>query len=291
MTTPYSGFKPRNRPSTPARTSAIRATEFLQKYADAAEASLAEPFRGLTTDGSVVPGLFRLAATGVSTRPIREAADAFLASLASTQRASALFPLDSDVWRRWSNIHPWVMRHGVCLDALTPAQRERGLALLRESLSLRGFETARDVMRLNETIREITGKDDEYGEWLYWLSILGTPSDDQPWGWQIDGHHLNVNCLVLGDQVVMTPSFMGSEPAAAEEGKYAGTRVFAAEEGHGLELMRSLSPAQRARTVLAEALPGEVFAVAFRDNLVMRHEGIRFGDLTTAQQRLLLDLI
>ena len=46
-------------------------------------------------------------------------------------------------------------------------------------------------MRLNETIGEITGSWDEYGEWLYWLSIFGTPSTDQPWGWQIDGHHLN----------------------------------------------------------------------------------------------------
>jgi hypothetical protein len=291
MTSPYSGFKPRTRPSTPARSSALAAGDFLRKYADAAEAAVAEPFNGVTTDGTIVPGLFRLAATGVSTRPIREAADAFLASLTSTHRASALFPVDSDAWRRWSNIHPWVMRHGVCLDALTPAQRDRALALLAESLSVRGFETARDVMRLNETIREVTGRDDEYGEWLYWISILGTPSEDRPWGWQLDGHHLNVNCLVLGDQVVMTPTFMGSEPTTAETGKYAGTRVFAAEEASGLGLLRSMSPAQRARTILAGELPGEAFAVAFRDNLVLRHEGIRYGELTTAQQELLLDLI
>ncbi len=69
-------------------------------------------------------------------------------------------------------------------------------------------------MKLNELVRVITGSDEEYGEWLYWLSLLGTPSADEPWGWQLDGHHLIVNCFVLGDQVVMTPLFMGSEPVA-----------------------------------------------------------------------------
>ena len=291
MASRFAGFKPRLRPPTSARTPATEATDFLRKYATDAEAAVAEPFTGITADGTVVPGLVRLEMTGVSTRPIRDAAEAFLASLAPAQRASALFPVESDAWRRWSNIHPWVMRHGVCLDALAPAQRDWGVALLRASLSAPGFDVARDVMRLNETIREITGKDDEYGEWLYWLSIFGTPSPDAPWGWQIDGHHLIVNCFVLGDQVVLTPMFMGSEPTATETGKYAGTRVFEAEERSGLTLVRSLSAGQRDKTILAPELPGELFTVAFRDNLELRYAGIRYGDLGTAQQRLLLDLL
>jgi hypothetical protein len=66
-------------------------------------------------------------------------------------------------------------------------------------------------------------------------------------GWQIDGHHLNVNCFVLCDQLVLTPNFMGSEPVLARFGKYAGTRVFAAEEEQGYALMRLLSPEERQR--------------------------------------------
>src|SRR4030095_2020176 len=106
-------------------------------------------------------------------------------------------------WRRWSNIHPFLMRHGVSLDEMSPAQREAALALGRESLSLRGFQRARDVMRLNEWVQDITGSHAEYGEWLYWMSVMGTPTADGPWGWQIDGHHLIVNCFVLGDQIVL----------------------------------------------------------------------------------------
>ena len=281
----------RQRLAVSARARPAELPPNLQTYADTGEALIAEPFRGITADGRVVPRLFPIQRTGVSARPVQDAAEAFVASLGPEQRARALFSLDSDAWRRWSNIHPFVMRHGVALDEMSPAQRERALALLRESLSAGGFQTARDVMRLNEFVRTITGSDVEYGEWLYWVSVMGTPSPDEPWGWQIDGHHLIVNCFVLGDQIVMTPMFMGSEPVAAEEGPYAGTRVFRTEEQQGLDLVRALTPEQRRRAILAPELPGEVFTAAFRDNFELRYEGIRYGDLSSAQQKLLLDLL
>jgi hypothetical protein len=263
----------------------------LQKYVETGETLVAEPFKGITADGSPVPELFPIQKSGVSTRPITEAAQRFLASLSDGQRARALFALESDVWRRWSNIHPFLMRHGVSLDEMSPAQREQALALVRESLSAQGFQTARDVMRLNELVLAITGSQAEYGEWLYWMSIMGTPSVDGPWGWQIDGHHLIVNCFVLGDQVTMTPMFMGSEPVWVDDGPHAGIRVFRAEEQQGLALMRALTPAQRQQATLAADLPGELFTAAFRDNFEMKYEGIRSDALSESQQRLLLDVM
>jgi hypothetical protein len=44
--------------------------------------AVAEPFKGVTTDGNIVPGLFKISATGVATKPVREAADAYLNGLA-----------------------------------------------------------------------------------------------------------------------------------------------------------------------------------------------------------------
>jgi hypothetical protein len=266
-------------------------SEFHAAHVRNAEALLAEPFTGVTNDGTPEPGLFSIQRTGVSTRPIQEAAAEFLAALDAEQRSRATFPIDSDAWRRWSNISPCLMRHGVDLENMTPEQREKGLALLAATLSARGFEAARDVMRLNETISEITGRAEEYGEWVYWLSLMGTPSPTEPWGWQIDGHHLIVNGFVLGDQVVMTPTFMGSEPVEAREGKFKGTRVFVDEEADGLALMRSLTAEQRRQATLGETLPGDVFTTAFRDNFELRYDGVRFGQLTTDQQARLLALV
>ena len=281
----------RQRPPGSARALLPQLPPFLAQYRANGEAAVAEPFKGITTDGRVAGDLFALGKTGVSTRPIQDAAEAWLAALGPESRARAFFSVESDAWRRWSNIHPFVMRHGVCLDEMTPAQRQRALGLVEASLSARGYETARDVMRLNDLVRHLTGKAEEYGEWLYWLSVMGTPSAGEPWGWQIDGHHLIVNCFVLGDQVVMTPMFMGSEPVAADTGPYAGTRVFQAEEEQGLALIRALTPAQRDATVLAKELPGEAFTAAFRDNLELKHQGIRFDGLSGAQQGLLVRLV
>ncbi|NIO11954.1 MAG: DUF3500 domain-containing protein, partial [Deltaproteobacteria bacterium] len=67
---------------------------------------------------------------------------------------------------------------------MNPGRRELALSILRASLSPAGFETARNVMKLNDTVREMTGSGEEYGEWLYWLSIMGIPSSTEPWGWQ-----------------------------------------------------------------------------------------------------------
>lgn len=260
-------------------------------YVEKSLAAAAEPFKGITTDGSLIPGLFPIQKTGVATRSIREAAENFLGALDPKQRSKALFPADTIEWRKWSNIHPTLMRHGTPLFEMSDVQRDRAFALLGESLSTQGFETALDVMRLNETVMEMTGKLDEYGEDLYWLSIMGTPSATEPWGWQIDGHHLIINYFVLGDQVVMTPTFLGSEPVHARSGKYAGTRVFKAEEDRGLMMIRSLSSEQRGKAILSPEILGEVFTSAFRDNIELKYAGIRYDALSNAQHDQLLRLV
>ena len=260
-------------------------------YLEKSLAAAAEPFKGITSNGSIIPGLFGIQQSGVSTQSIREAAEAFLAALTTEQRAKTLFAVDTDQWRKWSNIHPTLLRHGTALFEMNNQQRDSAFALLRESLSQRGFEEALDLMHLNETVLELTGRLSEYGEDLYWLSIMGTPSASEPWGWQWDGHHLIINYFILGDQVVVTPTFLGAEPVHAVGGKYAGVRAFKGDEDRGLTLFRALSEAQRVKTVIAPETAGEDFTTAFRDNLVLDYQGIRAGELSSAQHELLLGLV
>jgi hypothetical protein len=260
-------------------------------YVDNAARALAEPLKGITTVGTPIAGLYPIEKTGVSTQSIREAAEAFLASLNKEQRAQTLFPIDAPEWRLWSNIHRTIMRHGMPFFAMTDAQLDRALGLLKESLSEQGFQTARDIIRLNETVMEMTGKLEEFGEDLYWISLMGAPSATEPWGWQIDGHHLNINLFVLGDQVTMTPAFLGSEPVHALTGKYAGIRVFKLEEDHGLAVMRSLTDEQRAKATISATLPRDVFTTAFRDNLELNYAGVPYDQLSSAQHDQLLRLI
>jgi hypothetical protein len=290
MTSVYSGFRPRQVPPTSARRPFNWPPE-LEHFRQLARDGMADPFKGLTTDGTRVDGLFPIKDTGASTRRLREAAAALLAALTAAQQADACFTLDSPLWRGWSNVHLYIMRHGALLEDMTEAQRELALALVKEALSAGGFESARNIMRLNHTIGEITGSWEDFGEWCYWLSFFGTPSASEPWGWQLDGHHLIINCLVRGDQLVMTPVFMGSEPVLAETGTYAGVRVFEDEESRGIALMRALKPRQRDRATIGAQVPREVAAGQFRDNLILPYEGIRYDELTGDQQGLLSEVI
>jgi hypothetical protein len=252
---------------------------------------LAEPFKGLSADGTVRPGLFAIRSTGVSTRPVIGAASRFLAALTPGQRATTTYPVDDIEWRRWNNVHR-AARNGVSFKEMTADQRARAFELLQAGLSAKGLEKSRNIMRLNETIAELTGRFNEYGEGLYHLTVMGEPSAADPWGWQLEGHHLIINYFVLRDQVVMTPTFMGSEPVFAESGKYKGTRVLAEEQDKGLALMRALAPEQQAKATIQAEKPGNMSqAQAFRDNLVLTPAGLRAADMTADQKRLLLAVI
>jgi hypothetical protein len=253
---------------------------------------LAEPFRGITADGTVAPGLFEIRSTGVSTAPVVQAAARFLETLSADQRSRTVFPEDDVEWRKWANQHIY-FRDGLAFEAMSEAQREAALGMLGASLSAKGLELTRDIMRLNTTLAELNGGNFvEYGEGKYWISIMGEPSATEPWGWQLDGHHLNLNYAVIGDQVVMTPAFWGSEPAVATSGQYAGTRIMDEEQTQGLAVVRALTPAQRTQAILETSKPGNnILAQAFSDNLVLDYAGVRVASFSAAQKRQLRDLV
>jgi hypothetical protein len=148
-------------------------------------------------------------------------------------------------------------------------------------------------MKLNHTLGELNNDNfNEYGEWLYHITVMGEPSADQPWGWQIDGHHLIINYFVLRDQVVMTPAFYGSEPVVARAGKYQGVSILQEEQERGLAFLRSLSDTQRRKAVLEVSKTGNNnLTEAFKDNVVLDYAGIPAGELTAAQRDQLLGLV
>lgn len=250
-----------------------------------------QPFKGITATGTIEGGLFPIKATGVSTRPVREAAQQFLQSLTADQRARTTYAIDDEEWLKWNNVHRYA-RQGVSFTEMADAQRERAFGLMRAGLSAKGFERSRNVMKLNGYLGDMLTRPEEYNEWFYHLTVMGVPSDTEPWGWQLDGHHLIVNYFVLGDQVVMTPTFMGSEPVTATEGRFAGASVMQDEQNKGLAFMRALSDAQQATaTIQATKTANIPLAHAFRDNNVIPYAGLPGTQLTVGQRTMLLELI
>ncbi len=272
------------------QTASSMAERFRQQSEDYERKGLADPFKGITTDGNVLPSLFEITRTGVSSEPVRNAAEKFIASLSNVQLARTMFPVDDIKWRKWMNQHFYV-RQGVSLQEMTEVQREAAFALMRASLSAQGFELSRNVMRLNETLAEMVNEHTFLGEWLYFFTIMGQPSATQPWGWQLDGHHCIINYFVLGDQVVMTPHFFGSEPVRATSGKYKGLVILQEEQNTGLQMLQSLSDSQRQRAVINFSKTGNNnLTEAFKDNVVLDYAGLRANDLSRPARDHLRDL-
>jgi hypothetical protein len=269
-----------------------RIARFRQMSNDAETKGLAEPFKGITTNGAVEPGLFSIRSTGVSTDPVRKAAETFLAALNKEQRDKTMFAVDDPEWRKWMNQHFYI-RQGVSFLEMSEVQRQAAFGLFKASLSAKGLKQTRDIMRLNETLGELNNNDfEQYGEWRYYITVMGKPSATQPWGWQLDGHHAIVNYFVLGDQVVMTPYFAGSEPVIATSGKYKGTVVLQDEQNKGLAMVNALNDGQRKKAILQFSKTGNNnLTEAFHDNVVLDYTGVRGSDLTAGQRQQLVDLI
>jgi len=273
------------------QTSVDIAERFRQMSEEDERDGLATPFKGITTNGQVTPGLFEISPTGVSTEPVRNGAEKFIATLSSVQLARTMFPVDDPQWRKWMNQH-FYLRQGISFAEMTEPQRDAAFGLMRASLSAKGFDLTRNIMRLNETLAELAGDHAFLGEWLYYITILGKPSASDPWGWQLSGHHAIINYFVLGDQVVMTPLFVGSEPVRATSGKYKGVTILQQEQNDGLEMLRALSDPQRRQAVINFSKTGNNnLTEAFKDNVVLDYAGLRANDLTGAARTRLRDLV
>jgi len=262
-------------------------------FSAGAARALGQPFRGVATSDGIDLGLFPIKSTGVSTAPIREAADNFLATLSTADLSRTHFAINDPEWRDWSNVDVGIFpRRGISLEDMTEAQKDAAWNLLMVALSAEGFEQTQNIMKTEQTLFEINGEPIRYGTEKYYFTMMGVPSDDGPWGFQLDGHHLVINYFVLGDQVVMTPAFWGGEPVYADSGMYEGNHILQEEQDAGLELMQSLSAGQKEIATLdSNKVRNNQIAAANQDNLTLDFEGIKGSEFNSQQKLGLLNVI
>jgi hypothetical protein len=282
---------------------AVRQNPLVAPLLDDWSAKLGVPFRGLTCDGRCEPGLFSLADESAPNPAMTAAARALLSVLDDAQRRQLVHPIDAEQWRAWGNPEFLLNDLGLRLEDLDVAPREAVLHVMRASLSASGFDKTRDCMRMNAFLGRLTDLPRILGEWSYNFLLFGAPSEREPWGWSLYGHHLALNCLVLGGQMVISPTFMGAEPNTMDAGALAKRRLFRDEETIGLDLMRSLSPALRGRATIYRSMQdpdmprgrrhpadGLHLGGAFQDNRIVPYEGVRASDLDPPQRDRLMTL-
>jgi hypothetical protein len=219
-----------------------------------------------------------------------------------------------------------VPRGGISIKEMTPAQREAAMAVLASALSPRGLEKVQQIMEGDE-VNKLTdtgpgggpggpppgGKDGNtrpggpngpppggrgrppfgngpiFGRDLYYISILGTPSEKKPWMLQFGGHHLALNITIAGDRGVLTPTLTGAQPALyTANGKIV--RPLGKESDKGIALLQSLDETQRKQAILSYRLADLVLGPG-QDGKTIVPEGLKASAMTKQQRAMLLDLM
>ena len=264
----------------------------------------AEPYKGVTNDGKVRPGLFPIADEGIPISNIVDTAKALLLKLDGKQLSAIVYHIDSPEWRTWSNPEFLLSHKGIRLDEVSSDIREASLALLESILSPEGYQKAISAMRINGFLGELVDGKSVCNEFSYNLCLFGTPSTTEPWGISFYGHHLCLNVFLYRSQLIVSPWFTGAEPNEIDSGPYKGTKILRVEEKLGLQLMQSLAPEQQTTAQIYKQMkdpampPGRWnrddqrhLCGAYRDNRIVPYEGVLVSSLPSKSQELVAQIL
>jgi hypothetical protein len=225
------------------------------------------------------------------TARIVSAANRFLATLDQQQRGAVSFAFDDDAQRaRWSNFPVRMTpRAGLKLGDLNAAQRSAAMSLLSSVLSPRGYEKIQQIMDADEVLKTNERNNPMFGRDLYFISLLGTPSEKQPWMLQFGGHHLAVNVTIAGEHGVLTPTLTGAQPALYTlAGKTV--RPLGGESDKALALLNALDERQKKQAVLGYHV-GDLVLGPGQDGKTIQPEGLKASAMTERQRAMLLEVI
>jgi hypothetical protein len=242
-----------------------------------------------------VLGLFVLASLARAHAPATDmfgAAEKFLGALNPEQKKQATYALTDKERENW--FFTPVPRQGLPLKQMDEAQRKLGLALLRTGLGQRGNIRADAIMSMELVLKELekdtpAGRRDPIN---YFVTIFGTPSEKESWGWRFEGHHLSFNFTIIdGSHVFFAPAFIGSNPGEVLAGPRKGERVLGEEEDLGLALINSLDDAQKKTAIFTAEAPKEIITTNKHRVDPLSPAGIAATQLTALQREKLIELV
>jgi len=217
------------------------------------------------------------------------AADAWLDSLSPELREQAILPFDDEARTNWSYLPG--KRPGVALEEMDAAQREKAHALLKSALSESGHLTAKEVIALEQVLRDMGGGAHRNPD-LYYFTLFGKPEDGKPWAWRIEGHHLSINIAVVPGQLPsVTPSFFGANPAEVPIGERKGFRALPKVEDLARQIVTSLPEKLRQEAIIAETAPRDIETRGKDEIDPLEPKGVAFSEMDKKQQELLVELI
>lgn len=216
-------------------------------------------------------------------------AQAFLDSLDGERRAEALLSFDSPEKAKWTNVPPRGPQGGVRLGDLNEKQLEKAADLLAAVLSEQGYGKARNIPLADDRLLRNGRRRPGFGAEDYWLAIFGTPSATDAWALQFDGHHLAINLAFQGDNMTMSPTFIGTQP---RDFKMGGETIapMLNKDHAAFALLGSLDDDQKSAAIVGRSR-GNLAAGAGKDGFVPEKVGVSCKSFNEEQRKTLMSLI
>ena len=242
-----------------------------------------------------------------------DAADAFLATLSDSERATAGIELKRQLAVRWTNFPGGSnVRNGVFFRDLKPEQVEAALKVARVALGDEGFARYQEVRAADDVFAKVAGGrgpggpqgkqggggaaqkkgggpggGGNFGSANYMIAFLGKPSKTDPWILQLGGHHLAINIYYKGTAGAATPYHVAAQPTVwkDDQGTTHDPLAPMRDSLHGLLI--SLTPEQSKQAKL-EARFYDVYVGPGKDGkFPARSEGVPVSELSDASKAFL----
>src|SRR5262245_3015880 len=237
-----------------------------------------------------------------SSSTMASAASALVNSLSADQRLKAMFPFQSSERVHWNFIPSEMFpRNGLLMRDMNETQRKLVHNLLKSALSQRGYMTASEIMELEGTLGDLERRERESGRpaesmvrdpLKYYVSIFGTPSTKETWGWRVEGHHVSLHFTVVnGNLVASSPTFFGSNPSEVREGPKKGLRILGDQEDAARDLLMALNDSQRAKAIIQNVALNEIVTTNKLDISPLSPVGIAAAEMTPPQREMLMKVV
>jgi hypothetical protein len=222
---------------------------------------------------------------------IVNSANKFLQSLDAEQLKKAQYKFNDTLRYKWTNLPVGIApREGIRYGDLSDKGRVAFHEMLSTILSSQGYLKVTGIMQLDDVINILMDQAFKKGEmnqeqknmvdnlkWSYqnyFISIWGTPSEADAWGFNLGGHHMALTLTMQGKNISFTPLFVGTDPAQPQTSQYAGWRVLSKEEDYGFMLLNILSNEQKAKAVLKQDVPKDIITSPESSQRINSYYGI-----------------
>lgn len=223
-------------------------------------------------------------------------AEAFKATLSSTQLATTQLTYSKTNAQKWSNLPAGLSaRIGINLGSLNTTQlaafRNLMVAVLALNATNEGYDEMIGNLVADDYLNSIGGGSD-YGAGNYYLSFLGTPSTTGLWAILFTGHHYTQPYTFNGGSITgVTPAFRGTEPQAAVTAANRTYQAFEQERLAFAAMLTGLSTAEQTTAKLSSTFTDLVLGPGKDSQFPSSKSGLQVGSLSSDKQALVLAAI